>query len=145
MKLNLTVDSFRSPDEPYLVYEDIFDNMTHRMDRRVRRSPLAMDKGIADQKLIYHFEQRDINNTHIMRGFNIIVRDYNGTVISDEYGMKGPFEDSRTTDGKVMWYRPHDNMHPNYTEGEELDRRFKMPRPARFKIDNFDDKRAVYF
>jgi len=80
-----------------------------------------------------------------MRGFYIIVRDYNGTIINDHYGMKGPFDDSPKEDGEVMWYRPHDHMDPNYRIGEELEASFKMRRPARFKIDNFDDKRAVYF
>ena len=29
-----------------------------------------------------------------MRGFHIIVRAWNGSIINDEYGMTGPFEDS---------------------------------------------------
>ena len=102
--------------------------------------------GNADKKQIYVYEQRDINNTQIMRGFHVTVRDYNMSVINDEYGPgNGPLPDSRTTDGKIMWYRPHDNLHPNYTVGEELRPDFVMKRDAKFKIDYYDDKRAVYF
>ena len=40
-KHNHTIESFRSPEEPYLIYEEKFDNLSHRMDRRIRRSPLS--------------------------------------------------------------------------------------------------------
>jgi len=67
-------------------------------------------------------------------------------IISDEYGVKnGPYPDTRKDFGKVVWYTPHDHMHPNYRIGEELDPDFVMPRDEYFKIDYFDDKRAVYF
>ena len=92
----LSVDYFRSPDEPYLTWEYRFDNMTKTKDARIRRSPLSQDKGIADKKQEYIYEQRDINNTHVKRGFHVTVRDYNMTVLNDEYGPgSGPFEDSR--------------------------------------------------
>jgi hypothetical protein len=102
--------------------------------------------GNADKKQIYIYEQRDINNTQIMRGFHVTVRDYDMKIINDDYGPgSGPFDDSRKTPGKVMWYRPHDYMHPNYTVGEELEPDFVMKRGPKFKIDYYDDKRAVYF
>lgn len=143
---NFTVDYFRTnPEEPFIIFEEKFDNTTERLDRRVRRSPLSQDMGIHDVKLQYQFEQRDINNTYIMRGFHIIVRDYEGNVINDEYGMKSPLKDGRKTDGKVMWYRPHDTMDPKYKLGEEIKKRYVMKRPKRFKIEHFDDKRAKYF
>jgi hypothetical protein len=67
-------------------------------------------------------------------------------IINDEYGPKGgPFNDSRTTPGKLMWYRPHDNLHEGYEIGEELEPDFVMKRGPKFKIDYYDDKRAVYF
>jgi hypothetical protein len=66
-------------------------------------------------------------------------------VINDEYGDIGPFEDSRKTQGKIMWYRPHDMLDPTYKFEEELDPLFVMPRGPKFKIEYFDDKRAVYF
>ena len=143
----ITIDNFRTPqNEPHLIFEDKFDNLTHPLDRRVRRSPLSQDMGIADQKLKYQYEQRDINNTHIMRGFHVTVRSANGTVLNDRYGPgPGPFEDSRDSAGEVLWYRPQDNMHPDYVEGEELKKNYRMKRPRKFKIDHFDDKRAVYF
>ena len=123
-----------------------YDNMTKRKDSRLRRSPLSQDMGNADKKQIYIYEQRDINNTSIMRGFHVTVRDYDMNIINDEYGPKGgPFNDSRTTPGKLMWYRPHDTLHPNYTIGEELEPNFVMKRGPKFKIDYYDDKRAVYF
>ena len=66
-------------------------------------------------------------------------------VINDEYGDISPFEDGRKTQGKIMWYRPHDNLDPKYKFAEELDPNFVMPRPPKFKIEYFDDKRAIYF
>mmetsp|Transcript_41863 Transcript_41863/g.64059 ORF Transcript_41863/g.64059 Transcript_41863/m.64059 type:complete len:194 (-) Transcript_41863:18-599(-) len=122
-------------------------NVDRRLDRRVRRSPLAQDSGVHDTKQKYIFEQRDINNTHIRRGFYVTVRDWEtNKVINTEYGIpNGPFPDSPDDYGKVMWYRPSDYMHPNYTEGEELLPTFVMPRDPEFKIEYFDDKRAVYF
>jgi hypothetical protein len=67
-------------------------------------------------------------------------------VINDEFGPgNGPFNDSRTTPGKLIWYRPHDYMTKSYKYMEETDPEYVMPRPPRFKIDHFDDKRAVYF
>ena len=140
------VDYFRSPGPDYLTEEIRYDNMTKRKDSRLRRSPLSQDMGNADKKQIYVYEQRDINNTSIMRGFHVTVRDYDMNIINDEYGPKGgPFNDSRTTAGKLIWYRPHDTLHPNYTIGEELRPDFVMPRGPKFKIDYYDDKRAVYF
>ena len=121
-------------------------NTTKRVDRRVRRSPLAQDAGNADRDLSYVFEQRDINNTYIMRGFHITVRDWDtNEVINDEYGIPNGFPDSRKDYGKLMWYRPHDHLHPDYKFAEELLPTFVMPRDPEFKIDNFDDKRAIYF
>jgi len=140
------VDYFRSPNEPYLTWEYKFDNMTKTKDARIRRSPLSQDKGVADKEQIYVYDQRDINNTHSMRAFHVTVRDYNMNIINDQYGPKnGPFEDSRKTQGKLMWYRPHDILHPEYTYEEELSDDFVMPRDSTFKIDYYDDKRAVYF
>jgi len=92
----LSVDYFRSPDEPYLTWEYKFDNMTKTKDARIRRSPLSQDKGIHDRKQEYIYEQRDINNTHIKRAFHVTVRDYNMNILNEEYGPgSGPFEDSR--------------------------------------------------
>lgn len=144
-KYNNTVDSFRAPQEPYLIFEEKFDNMTNKIDRRIRRSPLSQDMGIWDTHRKYQFEQRDINNTHIMRGFHIIVRDYDGNILNDQYGSIGPFVDHPKVDGEIMWYRPHDYLNPKYTLGEELEPDFVMIRPKRFKIHVYDDKRAVYF
>jgi hypothetical protein len=75
------------------------------------------------------------------------VRDYHThELITDEYGpANSPYEGSRTTNGKVLWYRPHDFLHPNYTLGEELEPGFQMKRDKKFDIDFFEDKRAVYF
>jgi len=76
----------------------------------------------------------------------VTVRDYDMNVLNDDYGPgSGPFDDSRSYPGKLMWYKPHDNLHPNYTYGEELLPTFVMPRGPKFKIDYYDDKRAVYF
>jgi len=164
---------FRSPEEPHLLSEMDFDHLIFNEDRTIcnfninkirqyvknyamacrtriirytRGSPLSQDAGSADQKLKRVYLGGDINNTHIMRAFHITVRDKNGTVINDEYGpSSGPFPDSRTSPGKLIWYRPHDNMDPGYTIEEELDPEYIMPRPPLFKIDYYDDKRAVYF
>jgi hypothetical protein len=90
------IDYFRSPNEPYLTWEYKFDNMTKTKDSRIRRSPLSQDKGIADRKQVYNYEQRDINNTHVKRAFHVTARDYNMNILNDEYGpASGPFEDSR--------------------------------------------------
>jgi hypothetical protein len=81
-----------------------------------------------------------------MRGFHVIVRDYDMNLINNEYGMSaGPLEDALTVPGKIMWYRPHMVMHPNYTIGEELSPDFVMKRDAKFNIDYYDDKESVYF
>jgi len=81
-----------------------------------------------------------------MRGFHITVRDKNMNIINDEYGPdSGPFDDSRTTPGKILWYRPQDNMLPEYRLGEELEEDFVMKRPPLFKIDNYPNKRDIYF
>lgn len=42
------VEYFRSPEEPYLIWEEDFDKMDKRIDRRVRRSYLSQDLGRAD-------------------------------------------------------------------------------------------------
>lgn len=47
-KFNNTIDSFRARTEPYLIFEEKFDNMTNKIDRRIRRSPLSQDMGIWD-------------------------------------------------------------------------------------------------
>ena len=141
------LEYYKSPGEPYLKYEMKHDNMTARISRDMRRSPLAQDRGNADKRQIYIFEQRDINNTYIKRGFHITVRDFDTLeVLNDEYGDIGPLDDGRRTPGKILWYKPHDYMHPNYTFAEELLPTFVMPRPEGFKLDYFDDKRAdVWF
>ena len=36
-----TVDYFRSPADPYLIWEQDYDKMDKRIDRRVRRSYLS--------------------------------------------------------------------------------------------------------
>ena len=41
IKYNNTIDTFRAPKEPYLILEEKFDNMTNKIDRRIRRSPLS--------------------------------------------------------------------------------------------------------
>ena len=142
---NRSLDDFRSPEDPYLIWEEDFDKKEKRIDRRVRRSYLSQDLGQADRRLQHVYEQRDINNTFIRRGLHITVRDWNGTVINDEYGPPGPFPDSRQTAGKVLWYRPHDYLQEDYILGEELLPTFLMPRSPLFKIVHYDDKRAVYF
>jgi len=143
---NRTVDSFRSPEDPYLIWEYDFDKLDRSTDRRVRRSYLTQDLGKADQKLKYVYEQRNVNNTFIMRGFHITVRDWDWNVISDEYGPPGPFPGSRETAGKVLWYRPHDYIAQDYILGEELLPTFVMPRSPLFKLEHYDDKvAAVYF
>ena len=38
---NYTLDWFRSPEDPYLIWEETFDNMTSRLDRLIRRSYLS--------------------------------------------------------------------------------------------------------
>lgn len=139
------IDYFRSPADPYLIWEQDFDKMDKRIDRRVRRSYLSQDLGKADQKLKHVYEQQNINNTFIMRGFHITVRDWDGNVINDEYGPPGPFPESRQTAGKILWYRPHDYIAEDYILGEELLPTFLMPRSPLFKIVHYDDKRAVYF
>jgi hypothetical protein len=73
-----------------------------------------------------------------MRAFHITVRDYDMNVINDEYGPEhGPFPDSRTSPGKLIWYRPHDYLDPSYRLGEELEPTFVMKRDAKFKIDYY--------
>jgi hypothetical protein len=61
-------DSYRSPNDPYLTFESEFDyldsdkqgrlitNTSKRLDRRVRRSPLAQDRGVGDTKLRHVWE-----------------------------------------------------------------------------------------
>ena len=80
-----------------------------------------------------------------MRGFHITVRDWDGTVINDEYGPSGPWNDSRKEPGKVLWYRPHDYIRDDYILEEELLPTFVMPRSPLFKIVHSEDKRAIYF
>ena len=38
---NYTMDWFRSPEDPYLIWEETFDNMTSRLDRLIRRNYLS--------------------------------------------------------------------------------------------------------
>ena len=80
-----------------------------------------------------------------MRGIHVTVRDYDGNVINDEYGPPGPFADSREKAGKLIWYRPADNMHASYVEGEEDLSTFVYPRPPLFKIEDYLDRKKVYF
>ena len=80
-----------------------------------------------------------------MRGIHITVRDSKGKVINDEYGPTGPFSDSRKKAGKVLWYRPLDYIHPEYFEGEEFLSSFVMPRKPNFKLEHYEDKRAIWF
>ena len=90
-----------------------------------------------DKKLFFLSDPKDLNNSYIKRGIHIIVRDRNGTIISDEYGMKGPFLDSPKEDKKVLWYRPHDYIRSDYILGEELLPTFLMPRSPLFKIQHY--------
>lgn len=86
-----------------------------------------------------------MNNTYINRGFHIIVRDWDGNIINDEYGMKGPFPDSPKDDKKILWYRPHDYIRDDYIIGEELYPTFVMTREPLFKIQNYEKKTDIYF
>ena len=88
-----------------------------------------------------------MNNTRIMRGIHVTVRDSNGTIINSEYGPPGPLPGSPEKAGKVMWYRPHDYLHEDYVLGEENLATFLYPRPPLFKIENFveADRKGVYF
>ena len=90
-----TLDEFRSPDEPYLIYEMAFDNMSAALSRLVRRSHLYDYSGSLDME--YLGQQPDINNTDTMRAIHITVRDYHtNKVITDEFGQAGgEFSDSR--------------------------------------------------
>lgn len=116
------LDYFRSPEEPYLVMEMELDakylEKGKYLNRILRRSYIHQHEG--DEKREYIYEQPDINNTHIMRGVQITVRDMDNKLITDKYGPAGgPFEDSRQTPGEIIWFRPHDYLHPSYVEGEE--------------------------
>ena len=143
---NYTLEYFRSPNEPYLKWEQDFDLMDVRLNRLARRSPLSQDDGVADKALKYVYEQRNINNTNIMRGFHISVRDYDGNVLNDKYGPpNGVFNNSRKTQGEVMWYRPQHYMHPNYTEGDEFHPDFKLTRAWDWEFGNVANKVEAYF
>lgn len=47
-------------EDPYLIWEEDFDRMEKRIDRRVRRSYLSQDLSRADQKLKHVYEQQKI-------------------------------------------------------------------------------------
>ena len=123
----------------------MFDDKDKRMDRTVRRSPLCYSEQHEDRKMQSVCDQQNLNNTFITRGFHIIVRDWDGNIINDEYGMKGPFPDSPLDDKKILWYRPHDYIRDDYIFGEELYPTFVMPREPLFKIQNYKEKTGVYF
>lgn len=143
---NYTLEYFRSPEEPYLIWQEQFDLQRRRMNRLVRRSPLTRDNGMGDKNLKHIYEQKMINNTNIMRGFHISVRDYNGSLINDKYAPpNGPYNDSRNTQGEIMWYRPSEHMHPNYTEGEEFEPDFALRRDNDWFFEDVLDKREAYF
>lgn len=139
------LDYFRSPEEPYLEWEEAYDNKTIEKDRVVRRSYLTRDSGTGDQRLKYQYEVQNMNNSYIMRGIHVTVRDYEGNIINSEYGPAGPFADSPEKSGKVLWYRPHDTLHPDYVLGEEELSTFVFPRPPLFRIEEFIDRKGVYF
>jgi hypothetical protein len=62
-----------------------------------------------------------MNNTHIMRGFHVIVKDYDMNIINNDYGIDGgPLDDARTSPGKIMWFRPHKDLGENHTCEEPL-------------------------
>ena len=52
-KFNNTIDSFRAKTEPYLIFEEKFDNRTDKIGRSVRRSPLSRDTGVWDVRRKY--------------------------------------------------------------------------------------------
>lgn len=80
-----------------------------------------------------------------MRGFHIIVRAWNGSIINDQYGMRGPFEDSPKENKKILWYRPHDYLDPEYELDEEFLPTYAIPRKRFYRFEDFDDKRSVFF
>lgn len=45
------IDYFRSPKDPYLIFEEVFDDKDKRMDRTVRRSPLCFSDIYEDKKM----------------------------------------------------------------------------------------------
>ena len=139
------IESFSSPEEPYLIYEEDYDNTTKVAERLVRRTPLSHDNGVHDSRHGHIFQIPYMNNTYVTRGFHITVRDENGTVITNEYGPKGPIEGSPEKNGKVLWYTPQDEMHPNYIMGEENLATFVYPRPPLFRIDDYTDHEKKFF
>ena len=143
--IEFPLDYFKSPKDPYLIFEDSFDDKSKRVSRTVRRSYLKQHGGSMDKKMHFLAEPKSLNNTYIKRGIHIIVRDANGTIINDEYGMKGPFPDSPKEDKKLLWYRPHDYIRSDYIMGEELLPTFMMPRSPLFKIQHYNERKAIYF
>lgn len=113
----------------------------------VRRSPLTRDNGVHDSLHGHIFNVPYVNNTYIKRGIHLTVRDMDGNILNNEYGPKGPFDDSPEKNGKLLWFVPQDNMHENYVMGEEELATFVYPRPPMFDINFFDDhvKKSKYF
>lgn len=140
-----TVDDFRTPKgQPHLVHEHEFDNKTKRIERLIKNSPLA---GNGDVARLHR--QIEFNNTYIMRGFHVTVRDEEGNLITDEYGIPhSPMSDPRPDFGKVMWYRPSEYMHPGYTNGDEYIEGkvvMKYDHIEDYEYHKIPDKRQVYF
>lgn len=140
----VTIEDFRTPGEPYLVHEFEYDNKTKRIERLIKNSPLA---GNGDVSRLYR--QIEFNNSFIMRGVHITVRDEDGNLITDEYGIpNSPLPDPRPDFGKVLWYRPSEYMHPDYTDGDEyIDGKvvMKYDHIEDYDFHKIPDKRKVFF
>ena len=141
-------DYFRSPGDPYILHEHDYDNVTTFANKTVQRRISEDFLGQVKHKRLFY--QRDLNNTQIMRGFHITVRDfYTNEVINNEYGHKGGPDffpkPIRDTPGKVFWYRPADHMDPRYVDGMEDLPENAVKRDPLFDIELFERKWEQYF
>ena len=80
------MDYFVSPNEPYLKMESDFDNLSMKNKTTIRM--LGKDISLQGKNSnLYLFHSRFVNNTNIMRGSHVTVREFDTMdFISDEYG-----------------------------------------------------------
>lgn len=158
---NHTIDNFRTTEEPQFIHERDLDPADWNFP--IRRM-IGNSMHASNYKNDKMNKQIEPNNTHIMRGIHVTVRDFDNKLINDEYGPRqGPFADSRKTIGKTIWYRPSEHMDPKYKDGDEdkpgfviKNREFfmgkkhsgvqnKLSEKELFEIVNSDEKYSWFF